>query len=86
MMIQNPVEREGMTMGTSVELPEINLGRTEIKILLAVKLFEDGVVSLGKAAEIAGYSERTFAEMLIHQGVPPIRYEGFNVDSELRNA
>jgi len=43
-------------MGISVELPELNMKEDEIKLLLAIELFEDGIVSLGKAAEIAGYS------------------------------
>ena len=48
-------------MGISVNLPEMNLKEDELKLLLAIKLLEDSTVSLGKAAEIAGYSERAFA-------------------------
>ena len=61
-------------MGISVNLPEINIKKDEIKVLLATKLLEDGIVSLGKAAEIAGYSEKAFVEVLIHRGVTPIKY------------
>ncbi len=69
-----------------VKLPDMNIKEDEIKLLLAIKLYEDGIVSLGKAAEIAGYSERAFAEVLIHRGVSPLKYEGTNLDEELRNA
>jgi predicted HTH domain antitoxin len=69
-----------------VKLPDMNIKEDEIKLLLAIKLYEDGIVSLGKAAEIAGYSERAFAEVLIHRGVSPLKYEETNLDDELRNA
>lgn len=47
-------------MGITVNLPEMNIKEEEVKLLLAIKLLEDGLVSLGKAAEIAGYSEKAF--------------------------
>lgn len=78
---------EGMcTMGISVNLPEINIKKDEIKVLLATKLLEDGIVSLGKAAEIAGYSEKAFVEVLIHRGVTPIKYSELDLGKELKNA
>lgn len=61
-------------MGMSIKLPEINIKQEEVKVLLAIKLLEDGLVSLGKAAEIAGYSEKAFSEILLHKGVAPIKY------------
>ncbi|MEW6068431.1 MAG: UPF0175 family protein [Nitrospirota bacterium] len=73
-------------MGITVKLPEINIKEDEIKLLLAIKLLEDGVVSLGKAAEIAGYSEKAFVEVLIHRGIPPLKYSKLNLEKELRNA
>ena len=57
-----------------------------MKLLLAIKLLEDGTISLGKAAEIAGYSERAFAEVLLHRGVSPVKYTDLNLDREMRNA
>lgn len=73
-------------MGISVNLPEMNIKEDEIKLFLAMKLLEEGVVSLGKAAEIAGYSEKAFAEILIHKGISPIRYSNLNLEKELQNA
>ncbi len=73
-------------MGITVKLPEINIKEDEIKLLLAIKLLEDGIVSLGKAAEIAGYSEKAFAEVLMHRGIPPLKYSKLNLEKELRNA
>ncbi len=73
-------------MSISVRLPEVNIPEEELKLLLAIKLFEDGRVSLGKASEIAGYSEKAFAEILLHRGISPIKYQNLNLDKELSNA
>ena len=73
-------------MGISVKLPEMNLKEDEIKLLLAIKLLEEEKMSLGKAAEIAGYTEKTFVEILVHRGVAPIKYNKLDLDRELRNA
>lgn len=73
-------------MGILVNLPEINLKEDEVKLLLAIKLLEEGIISLGKASEIANYSERAFAEILIHRGVPPIKYLKVDLNKELTNA
>ena len=74
------------SMSIKLEIPEVNLEVEDLRILLAIKLFEDGIVSLGKASEIAGYSERAFAEVLLHRGVSPIRYDDINIKEETANA
>jgi predicted HTH domain antitoxin len=73
-------------MGKLVTLPEINIPEEDLKLLLAIKLLDEGLVSLGKASEIAGYSEKAFAEILLHKGVAPIKYQNLNLDKELSNA
>lgn len=73
-------------MGISITLPEMNIKEEELKLLLAIKLLEEGSVSLGKAAETAGYSEKAFVEVLIRRGVPPIKYSKLDLDKEARNA
>jgi len=73
-------------MSISVTLPEINIPEQELKLLLAVKLLDDGLVSLGKASEIAEYSEKAFVEILLHKGIAPIKYQNLNLDKELSNA
>lgn len=72
-------------MGVSIKLPEINIAQEEVKVLLAIKLLEDGLVSLGKAAEIAGYSEKAFSEILLHKGVAPIKFIELDLAKELKN-
>lgn len=73
-------------MSISVTLPEINIPEQELKLLLAVKLLDDGLVSLGKASEVAGYSEKAFVEILLHKGIAPIKYQNLDLDKELSNA
>jgi len=69
-----------------VHLPELNIRDDEIRLLLAIKLLEDGLVSLGKAAEVAGFSEKAFAEILLQRGMPPVKYTDLDLGKELENA
>ena len=73
-------------MNVSLKLPELNISEDELKLLIAIKLLEEGIVSLGKSAEIAGYSEKAFAEILIHKGVSPIEYSKLDIHKEIQNA
>ena len=56
----------------------------EASLLLAIKLWEEEQLSLGQAAEMAGYSERTFIEILMHRQIPVIRYPAEELDSEAK--
>lgn len=73
-------------MSVSVTIPGLNLNEDEIKLLLAIKLFEEGIASLGKASEISGYSEKAFAEILIRKGISPVRYSDLDLKKEKDNA
>ena len=73
-------------MSISVTLPEVNISEEDLKLLLAIKLLDEGLVSLGKASEIAEYSEKAFVEILLHKGVAPVKYQNLNLDNELSNA
>jgi len=52
-----------------LELPE-EVSKEEARLLLAVKLYEVGRLSLGQAAKVAGFSKRSFMEILGKYGVP----------------
>lgn len=52
----------------NIILPD-GISESEAKLLLAIKLYEQGRVSSGKAAELAGYSKGTFLEVLSKQGI-----------------
>ena len=53
----------------------------ELKMTLAAKLFEEGKVSSGQAAEIVGISKRSFIELSGSFGVSVFGYD--NLDAEI---
>jgi predicted HTH domain antitoxin len=63
-----------------------NLSQTDAQILFAIKLFESETLSLGKAAEVAGLSYRTFYELLTRYGVPVVSMTEEEVIEEIANA
>jgi len=74
-------------MGKKLHLPDLEVNDNQLKLLLAIKLFEDELVSLGKAAEVAGLSERTFTdELLKRRVISPIRYENTDPHQDFNNA
>jgi predicted HTH domain antitoxin len=71
----------------TLEIPDVaNVSQTEAQILFAMKLFETDKLSLGKAAEVAGLSYRTFHELLIRYGVPVVTMTEEDVKWEIENA
>ena len=65
-----------------LKIPQVNIEDEELKLALAIRLLEEGKISLGKAAEVAGFSERSFAEILLKKGVSPVVFEGIDLDKE----
>ena len=54
----------------TLQLPDtLDLDAAEVTMLVASRLYEQGRLSLGQAAELAGYSKRTFMELLGDYGV-----------------
>lgn len=64
-----------------VELPP-EIPAEEARLLLMVKLFETGRLSLGQAARLAGYSKRTFMELLGKLGVATFDYPAEDLHDE----
>src|SRR5947207_477166 len=52
----------------------LSVTEDEARLYLAIKLFEVGRLSCGEAAELAGYSKRTFMELLGKHGVAFMAY------------
>ncbi|MGH9948691.1 MAG: UPF0175 family protein [Pyrinomonadaceae bacterium] len=65
-----------------LDLP-MHITKDESQTLLAIKLFEEGRVSLGQAAKVAGYSKRAFIEILGKHNVPVINYSPEELREEL---
>jgi predicted HTH domain antitoxin len=58
------------TVQMNMRLPDADRAtEANLKMLLAAKLYENGHLSLGQAAEAAGLTKRTFAELLGAHGV-----------------
>lgn len=55
----------------------------EMRVAAAVKWYETGVISQGKAAEIAGLSRAEFVNALNQFGVSPFQYSADEVVSEV---
>lgn len=56
-----------------IDLPP-GVAPDEARLLLALKLFETGALSLGQAAKMAGYSKGAFMELAGRRGVPVFDY------------
>lgn len=66
----------------TVELP-FGLEPEEALLLLSMKLYEEGKVSLGYAAQMAGYTKRTYMELLSKHGIPVFNYTLEEFEQEL---
>jgi predicted HTH domain antitoxin len=65
-----------------VQLPP-DIPVEEARLLLMVKLFETGKLTLGQAASLAGYSKPTFIELLGKLNVPVINYPPEELEQEV---
>ena len=71
----------------TVKIPStVELDESELLLMLASKLYEKGKLSLGQAAELAGFSKRAFAEILGRYGVSVFNYPADDLDRDLENA
>jgi prevent-host-death family protein len=68
-----------------VALPfDETLIKSGVILSLAVKLYKDDVLSLGKAAKLAGWSVGAFTEELARQDIPVVQYSADELDDELK--
>ena len=58
----------------------------ELAMLIATKLYEQGKLSLGQAAVMAGLSKRTFAELLGSYEVSIFNYPATDLSRDVSNA
>ncbi len=70
-----------------LHLPDtLDLDATEVAMLVASRLYEQGKLSLGQAAELAGLSKPTFAELLGQCGVSIFNYPATDLARDAANA
>ena len=65
---------------------DVDLKDYDFLMIIAAKLYEDGKLSSGQAAHIAGLSKRTFIELLGRYGVSVFGNSLSDLHSEIANA
>jgi predicted HTH domain antitoxin len=71
----------------TLNIPDnLDLDNREAAMLLATRLYEQGKLSLGQAAEMAGYSKRTFMELLSSYNVSIFNFDEQELENDIRNA
>jgi len=71
----------------NLRIPEsLDIDNKDLAILVASTLYEKGKLSLGQAAEMAGLTKQTFAELLGKYGVSIFNYPPSDLTSDVKNA
>jgi predicted HTH domain antitoxin len=71
----------------TLNIPDtLEMDNNEVAMLVASRLYEQGKLSLGQAAEVAGLTKRTFAELLGKYNVSIFNYPASNLSSDVANA
>lgn len=71
----------------TLNIPEtLEIDNNEVAMLVATRLYEQGKLSLGQAAEIAGLTKRTFAELLGKYNVSIFNYPASDLSRDVANA
>lgn len=71
----------------TIQIPEMSdIDSKELSMIVASQLYESGKLSLGQAAEVAGYSKRTFAEVLARYKVSIFNYPAVDLSKDVANA
>ncbi|RZK18325.1 MAG: UPF0175 family protein [Hymenobacter sp.] len=64
----------------------LDLDARDLALLVCTRLYEQGKLSLGQAAEVAGLSKRAFAKLLGSYGVSLFNYPAADLASDVANA
>ncbi|MFN2457655.1 MAG: UPF0175 family protein [Chitinophagaceae bacterium] len=71
----------------TLNIPDgVELDDKEVAMLVATKLYEQGKLSLGQAAELVGLTKRTFAELLGKYNVSIFNYPVSDLSRDVQNA
>jgi len=71
----------------TIQLPDsVEIERSDLLRMIAARLYERGVLSLGRAAEVADMSKWAFAEILPDYGVSVINYPASELAEDLEHA
>lgn len=71
----------------TLNLPDsLDIDERQIALLVATRLYEQGRLSLGQAAEVAGLTKRTFAELLGSYDVSIFNFPASDLSKDVANA
>ncbi len=74
-----------MTATLELALPDsVHLSETNLKMILAAKLFDMGELSSGQAAKMVGITRREFLESVGKYGVSIFQYDADEVEEDLK--
>lgn len=78
-------ENYRMTATLELKLPDsVQMSEFDLKMTLAAKLYEDGTLSGGQAADLVGISKREFLEQLGKYGVSIFGYTAEELRDDLK--
>jgi len=67
----------------TISIPEtVDIDKRHLSMIVAGKLYEQGRLSLGQAAEVAGLTKRTFIELLGDYGVSVFNFPVSDLSKE----
>jgi predicted HTH domain antitoxin len=71
----------------TLNIPDtLDLDEKEAKTSMAANLYQMGKLSIGQAAELAGYSKRAFMEIIGNYGVSIFNYSESDLENDILNA
>ena len=71
----------------TLNIPDsLDVDNRDIAMLVATQLYQQGKLSLGQAAELAGLTKRTFAELLGSYNVSIFNYPATDLSKDVANA
>jgi predicted HTH domain antitoxin len=71
----------------TLNIPDtLDVDNNHIAMLVASRLYEQGKLSLGQAAEVAGLTKRTFAELLGYYNVSIFNFPASDLSKDVVNA
>lgn len=71
----------------TLQVPDsFDVDSNEVAMLIATRLYEQGKLSMGQAAELVGLSKRTFIELLGKYGVSVFNYPAEDISQDVSNA
>lgn len=74
-------------MSIQIKLPEgLRISPFELNMLIAAKLFEEGLITSGQGAEMVDLSKQAFIELLGKYRVSVFQYGADELEKDIKNA